>query len=306
MSNVNETQLLQSFSDAVAQLAGKVSPSVVQVDAGRSRGTGIVWSPDGLVVTASHIVGDSGEVRVRLNDGKELAATVTASDRDSDVALLKVAAGGLTPLVRAEDEAKVGQFVLALANAFGRGVSATSGIVTSRAKGLRGWSGAVLEDALVSDAKLNPGYSGGPVVDAAGRLLGMNVAHFSGRGIAIPVASLASVAETLSREGRVKRGFLGVVIEPIELPQELAASEDVGQSSGLLVLAVEAGSPARKAGVAIGDLILRLGDSKATDELGLRRALSGDAVGRKSKLQVLRGEKLTVLEVEPREAGERA
>ena len=296
-------QLLQSFSNAVTELAESVSPSVVNVNAGRRGGTGIVWSSDGLVVTASHVVGHSMAPTVLLSDGKELEAKLVGRDPYTDIALLKVDASGLAPVkVGSADGIKVGQFVLALANASGKKASATSGIITSHRRSMRGFWGVMIEDAVVSDAKLNPGYSGGPLVDASGNLLGMNVAYFAGRGVAVSVDSLKETVGKISKDGRVKKGFLGVVVEPVELPEELARSAEVGQEDGLLVRSVDAGSPARAAGVALGDIILRLGDARATDEYELHKALSGDVVGKTLALRILRAEKVADLKVTPREA----
>lgn len=303
MTGNEGVQLLQSFSNAVAKLAEDVSQSVVNVSAGRRNGTGIVWSADGYVVTASHVVGGSGSPRVTLADGRELEARLVGRDMYTDIALLKVDAGGLTPAALGNAEGvRVGEFVLAMANAFGRKATATSGIVTSQNRNMRGWWGMTIEDAIVTDAKLNPGYSGGPLVDASGKLLGMNVAYFSGRGIAVPVESLVGTVKQLAADGKVRKGYLGVVVEPVELPSDLSESQGVGQSEGLLVRSVEAGTPAKAAGVSIGDVILRLGDAKATDEHQLHRALMGDVVGRASSLWILRGEKLAELKVTPGEA----
>jgi serine protease DegQ len=297
-------QLLQSFSNAVTELADAVSPSVVNVNAGRRGGTGIVWSSDGLIVTASHVVGHSDAPTVTLGDGKELQAKVLGRDPYTDVALLKVEADGLSPVeTGSADGIRVGQFVLALANAWGRKVSATSGIITSHRRSMHGFWGVMIEDAVVSDAKLNPGYSGGPLVDASGKVLGMNVAYFSGRGVAISVDSLKQTVERISKDGKVKKGFLGVVVEPIELPQELKTS-GVSQDEGLLVRSVEPGSPAKEAGVALGDVILTLGDAQAADEYELHKALTGDVVGKPTSLRVLRAEKVTDLRITPREAEE--
>ncbi len=303
MTGIEGTQLLQSFSDAVTELADDVSQSVVGVNSGRRGGTGIVWSEDGLVVTASHVVGHSAQPVVTLADGRELQGKVLGRDAYDDVALLKVEAGGLKP-VRPGTAAgiRVGQFVLALANALGKKASATSGIITSHRRSMRGFWGMMIEDAVVSDAKLNPGYSGGPLVDASGNLLGMNVAFFAGRGVAVSVDSLKETVDKLSKDGRVKKGFLGVVVEPVELPEEIAKSADVAQSEGLMVRAVEADSPARAAGVAMGDVILRLGDAQAADEYKLHRALTGEVVGKAVTLRVLRAEKVTDLRITPREA----
>ena len=305
MTNVEGIQLLQSFSNAVAGLAEDVSPSVVSINAGRRSGTGIVWSSDGYVVTASHVIGRHPEPTVTLNDGKELSAKLVGRDQYTDVALLKVEASGLTAVQKGSSAGiRVGQFALALANMFGKKASATSGIVTSPGRSMRGWWGVVIENAVVSDAKLNPGYSGGPLVDASGKMIGMNVAYFSGRGIAVSIDSLKEVVEMLSKDGKVKKGFLGVVIEPIELPEELAKAPGIGQEVGLLIRAVDAQSPAKAAGVALGDIILRLGSTKATDEYELHKALSGEVVGKATSLWVLRGEKLTELKITPKEAEE--
>ena len=303
MTETQGTQLLQSFSDAVTELAESVSPSVVNVNAGRRGGTGMVWSSDGLIVTANHVVGHSAAPTVALSDGKELEAKVVGRDPYTDIALLKIDTPGLTPVkVGSADGIKVGQFVLALANASGKKTSATSGIITGHRRSMRGFWGIMIEDAVVSDAKLNPGYSGGPLVDASGSLLGMNVAYFAGRGIAVSADYLKETIEKISRDGKVKKGFLGVVVEPVELPEELARSAEVGQDGGLLVRSVEVGSPAKAAGVALGDIILRLGDAQATDEYELHRALSEDVVGKTVALRILRAEKVADLRVTPEEA----
>ncbi len=303
MTGIEGTQLLQSFSEAVTGLADDVSQSVVGVNAGRRGGTGIVWSEDGLVVTASHVIGHSAQPVVTLADGRELQGKVLGRDPYNDVALLKVEVGGLKP-VRPGTAAgiRVGQFVLAFANALGKKASATSGMITSHRRSMRGFWGMMIEDAVVSDAKLNPGYSGGPLVDASGNLLGMNVAFFAGRGVAVSVDSLRETVDKLSKDGRVKKGFLGVAVEPVELPEEIARLAEVAQSEGLMVRAVEAGSPARAAGVAMGDVILRLGDAQATDEYGLHKALTGEIVGKAVTLRVLRAEKVTDLRITPKEA----
>jgi S1-C subfamily serine protease len=303
MTDTQGTQLLQSFSNAVTELAEDVSPSVVNVNAGRRGGTGMVWSSDGLIVTASHVVGHFEAPTIAFGDGRELEAKVVGRDPFTDIALLKVEATGLTPVkAGSADGIKVGQFVLALANATGKKVSATSGIITSHRRSMRGFWGVMIDDAVVSDAKLNPGYSGGPLVDATGSLLGMNVAYFAGRGVAVSADSLKETVERISRDGRVKKGFLGVIVEPVELPEELARSAEVGQDDGLLVRSVEAGSPARAAGVALGDIILRLGDAQATDEYELHKALSADVVGKTLALRILRAEKVADLRVTPKEA----
>lgn len=303
MTETNGMQLLQSFSNAVTELAESVSPSVASINARRRWGTGIVWSQDGLLVTASHVLGRTPNPTVTLADGKELEAKVVGVDPYTDIALLKADATGLAPIkAGTARDTKVGGFVLALASAHGRKVSATSGIVTSHHRSMRGFWGVMVQDAVVSDAKLNPGYSGGPLVDASGDLLGMNVAFFAGRGVAVSVDSLKETVAKISKDGRVKKGYLGVVVEPIGLPSEVVEASGAGQGEGLLVRAVEVGSPAKASGMAIGDVILRLGDIKATDEYELHRALASDVVGKQMGLSVLRAEKVSELRITPVEA----
>ncbi len=295
-------RLLQSFSDAVIALAERVSQSVVSVAAGRRMGSGVVWS-EGTVVTADHVVGRLTTPTVTMDSGTEIQARLLGRDPYLDVAVLGVNSPGMPSVVRGTAEGvRVGQLVLALAKAFGSGVSATVGTVTSTRRNVRGFWGAMVEDAVVTDAKLNPGYSGGPLVDASGRLLGMNVAHFAGRGIAVPVDTLEKKVIRLSKGGGMKMGYLGVMVEAIKLPQELSSLADVGQGEGLLVRSVDPGSPARAAGVALGDIILSLGETKATHEYSLYRALEDDVVGRDLRLKVLRAEKVAELRVTPKES----
>lgn len=302
MTTSEGLQLLQSFSNAVTELAESVSPSVVGINAGRRSGTGVVWSEDGLILTANHVVGRSVAPTIRLADGRELTGKVVGNDQYADVALVKVEVEGLRPVKRdGTDGVKVGQFVLALASSLGK-TAATSGIVTSHRTKMQGFWGAVIDDAVVSDVKLNPGYSGGPLVDAHGRLLGMNVAYFASRGVALSTDALEETVSRIIKDEGVKKGILGVVVEQIELSEELATAAEVGQTGGLMVRAVEPGSPAKMAGVVIGDVILKLGGAVALDEYKLHKALSGGVVGKSTPLKVLRLEKVTELMVTPREA----
>ena len=281
-------------------MAEKASSSVVNVGTGRRSGTGIAWSRDGYVVTANHVVGRVGALEIRLNDGRKLEAKVVGRDPYSDVALLKTEAENLSPIEFGESrETKTGQFVLALANPFGEKASATLGIVTSPSRTIQGYWGVVMEDAVITDAKLNPGYSGGPLVDASGKLIGMNVAYFSGRGVAVSVDTLKDIVPKLSKDGKVRKGFLGVATDTISLPEEIAEKPEINQEEGVLVLSVEPDSPAKKAGVRMGDIIVKLGDKPIESLYDLHRQLSEQAIGSTTTLWVLRGEVLTPLKITP-------
>jgi S1-C subfamily serine protease len=295
-----QVEVLKSFSDALVSVVNQVSASVVQVSTGRGVGTGVVWDDQGHVVTNYHVVGRSNKIEVATADGKSMNAALVGQDRYSDIAVLKVEGkGSLGPAIsRGEsDSLATGQFVLALANPFGDRVSAASGIITNPKGRIGGpWS----DDQIVTDVRLNRGYSGGPLVDATGKMIGMNAAYFANRGLAISVGVLTTTVQEILSSGSVKRAYLGIVSNPISLPEEIA--ESTGQNEGLIVLSVEAGTPAKKAGVAVGDIIVEVNSKKVESYNDLVRVLNGNLIGKEVELSVLRGEKETKLSIVPREA----
>ncbi|HVP23675.1 MAG TPA: trypsin-like peptidase domain-containing protein [Conexivisphaerales archaeon] len=299
----NGSGILQSFSDAISAVAEGVSPHVVRVASDHGLGTGVVWSPEGYVITCDHIVGRLGEVEVTTADGTTRKGMVVGRDRDTDIAVVKVEGDGLSPIAVADSSGvKVGQFVMAFANPAGRQPGLTSGILTSVNGQIGRWAGGLQGTLLLTDARLNPGYSGGPLVDAGGRMIGLDVAYFARRGVAIPANAVKEVAEKLLKDGKIKRAFLGIVTEDIELPEAIASRKDIGQERGMLVMSVETGSPAKKAGLALGDVIIGIGDLKVEDHPSLKGALRDDAIGRPTELTVLRAETITKLKVVPGEA----
>ena len=300
MSKVTEqTGFLQSFSDALAQTVKTASPSVVQVSSGRGVGTGVVWDTEGHVVTNAHVLGRSNKVQVSFAREEAIEATIVGQDRYSDIAVLKIESSRpLKAIPRGDsDSLATGQFVLALANPFGYAVGAASGIITNPKGRIGGqWS----DDLIITDVRLNRGYSGGPLLDARGNMIGMNTAYFANRGVAIPVGVVTTVVKELSSSGSIKRAYLGIVSNPLSLPEEVA--KELGQSEGLIVLSVEQGTPAKKAGVAVGDIIVSL-DSKNVESFNdLFRVLAGGIIGKETKMTVLRGEKRTELKIVPTEA----
>ncbi len=306
MKKVSNSSSLQLISDGIVEVVKRVSPSVVQVSNGRRGfGSGIVWDKEGHILTSAHVIGRSNELEISFSgDGqKTYQANVVGQDRFSDVALLQVEEADkskLHPLSKGDSSSlSTGQFVLALANPFGEKVAATFGIITSANASIGGrmpWS----ENVIISDAKLNPGYSGGPLVDASGKMIGMNAAFFANRGISIPVNSLEEVVKNLSVEGGIKRAYLGIVSDTISLPEDVA--EEVQQEEGLIVYSVESGTPAKKAGVAIGDIVVKLNSKPVRNFYDLRKLLTSEVIGKATTLSVLRGEKLTELTVTPTEA----
>ncbi len=303
MSNINSSEILQTLSSAIQQVAEGASPSVVSISSDGGNGTGIVWDDKGHIVTAYHVVRRLDEVEV-TSGGQTFTAKVVGRDRTSDIALLQ-ADVKLQPIQKGDSESlKVGQFVLALANAFGPSASATSGIITGVKRNIGGWWGVQIDEAIVTDARVNPGYSGGPLVDASGRMVGMNVALISSRGIAIPVQKVTEVVGSITSGAPTGRAYLGIVSNPVQLPEQATRLLSSKQEYGLVVLSVEPGSPADKAGLLLGDVLLGLGTAAVASYGDLTSQLTQNAVGKPTKLRILRAGKLEELTVTPTTAPE--
>jgi S1-C subfamily serine protease len=296
----NSSEFLQKLSGAIEDIAASASPSVVSVGMDGRSGTGVVVDREGHILTAGHVVSRVEQTEVGTSDGKKLEAKVVGRNPYADLALLKVDGARLEPMQFGDSGGlKVGQFVMALANPFSSAVSVTSGIVTGTNRPIGGWWRFSIQDAIVTDARLNPGYSGGPLVDASGRMVGMNVAYVSNRGIAVPVNTIKKSIEKMAKGENVKRAYLGVVTNTIELPDEVAARSDVNQDTALMVYSVEPESAAKRAGIRLGDVLLKLGENQLTGVEDLTGALTEDAIGQRIRLQVMRGEELKEFSVTP-------
>jgi S1-C subfamily serine protease len=304
MSNTTSVGILESLSSAIQQVAESVGPSVVSVSSDGRSGTGIVWDDQGHIVTAYHLVHGLEEVEVGSSSGETFTAKVLGRDEGSDLALLKTEAK-LPPIARGDSESlKVGQFVLALANPYAGSASATSGIVTGVKRSVGGWWGASIEDAVVTDARLNPGYSGGPLVDASGRMVALNVAYMSSRGIAVPIQRISATIEKLASGRGLRRAYLGIVAHPVPIPEDVARTPEVGQECGLLVLSVAAESAAKAAGLTFGDVLLGLDESPVTGVRDLTRLLTEEKIGGALKLKILRAGRVEELSATPGPAPE--
>lgn len=293
---------LTDFSDALASTVANAAPGVVRVEARRRMpASGIVWSNDGLIITAHHVV-QSDQVTVGLEGGTAVAATLVGRDPSTDLALLRAKCGDLAPLPHAAaKEVSVGGFVLALARP-GHSVQATLGIVSALGQSWRTQAGGLIDQYLQTDVLMYPGFSGGPLLNAHGQLVGLNTSGFGqGISIALPAATLQRVADTLLAHGRVKRGYLGVSTQPVHLPE--AIREQLAQKSGLLITSVEPGSPAEKGGLALGDTIVAMDGETVRNHEQLLALLSGDRVGTAVPVTILRGGKLETLTIT---IGERA
>ncbi len=283
------SEAFQTLSDGLAGVVASAGPAIVRIEARRhTPGSGILWSADGLVVTASHVVRRDDNITVGLSDGQTAAATLVGRDPSTDLAVLRVEGATGAPLSQAsEAEMSVGHLALALARP-GRTVQAALGVVSALGDGWRTPMGGQIDRYLATDVVMYPGFSGGPLVGANGRLLGLNTSGLGGdASLAIPAGTLNRVVEALRSHGRVRRGYLGISTQRARLPEGVA--EQVGQKTGLLIVAVESGSLAEAAGLTLGDTLLALSGKSINTHEDLLAALSGDVVGQKEVARVLRG-----------------
>jgi S1-C subfamily serine protease len=297
---VNSIELLKSISDATTALVQKLSKSVVSVNAQMSRGTGVVLDREGYIVTCNHVLQGCNTVRVGQGE-RTFEARVVGTDAYNDLALLKTEKGNFEPIEQGNsDNVNTGQFVLAVANPFNRmQPTATTGIVTNPDSTIRGFRGTAMENVIATDAKLNPGFSGGPLVDAEGKLIGINTAYVWQRGIAIPINRVKAVTDRLLTGGKIKKAYLGLVANTVGIPQEIQDEAGIEQETGVMVFQVEAGAPARKAGLTMGDVIVKFNGKPVADFYDLPMLLAEDVAGKKTSLTIIRGEKLLELSITP-------
>jgi serine protease Do len=299
-------ETLVSLSDAVMNLYEKVASSIVSVQSETSGiGSGVVWDTNGYIITCSHIIKRFDEIEVGLNDMRTISAKVIGNDPHSDVALLKIEKmdSTLKPIEIIDTEnLKAGQFVLALANPYGDHPSITQGIITSSRNSIRGLEGRTMDNVVITDTRLNPGYSGGPLIDVQGRMIGLNIAYVSSRGIAIRVSKVKSIIDKLVEHGKIKRAYLGIVSNTISIPEEVA-KEQLGrtQDNGLIVLSVGKNTPAKKAGLLLGDVIIKFAKEPVNSLYDLEKLLTQEVIGKSIELTILRGEKLIELTITPGE-----
>jgi len=286
------TSVLQTLSQEMAATVEAAGPAVVRVE-GRRRvpATGVVWSADGLIVTAHHVLSRDERITVGLPDGSTRPAALVGRDPSTDLAVLRADGGGLTPAAWASgDGPGVGQLVLALGRP-GRSVQATLGIVSALGESWRTPAGGQIDRYLQTDVVMYPGFSGGPLVDASGQVLGLNTsALLRGISVTVPAATVRAVADALLAHGHIRRGYLGVGAQPVRLPEALAGQ--IGQETGLLIASVEPGSPADAGGLMLGDTIVALDGHPVHHMDDLLALLGGDRAGKAVPVRVVRGGKV--------------
>ena len=288
---------LQNLSDGMAAAVKQAGSGLVRVSARRRLGaSGIVWSEDGIVITASHVVRRDSDIKVGLPDGNTVAATVVGRDNTTDLAVLRLEASDLSPISQANEEAiAVGNIVMALGRPR-NSVQATLGIVSALGESWRTSAGGEIDRYLRTDVLMYPGFSGGPLVNVSGEMLGLNSSAL-GRGVslAIPNATLSRVISSIVSYGKVRRGYLGISTQAVRLPASIR--EELGQDTGLLIASVEADSPAEQGGLLLGDTIVALAGVPVHMHDDLISMLHGDRVGQATSIRVLRGGALQDIEV---------
>lgn len=295
-------QILEQLSTAMADAVETAEKSVVQVKArGRMPASGILYAPD-LVLTADHVVEREEDIPIALFDSTQLTAKLAGRDPSTDLALLRLSQPADHPAQRSPDPARIGQIVLALGRPSIAGVEASLGIVSASGGPVHTGNGRMLERYIRTDTIPYPGFSGGPLVDASGRALGMNTSGI-GRGVSVTIpAEIAwRIAESLAQHGKVRRAYLGVRSQPVELPESARQALDRGQEEGLLLVSVEYNGPAGHAGLMIGDILVGIGDMAVSDHDTLYAQLKNDLVGRTETVQILRAGQLHSIKVKFKE-----
>jgi S1-C subfamily serine protease len=292
-----EQEALDAYSSVVVRVAERLRPAVVNLRSGQGRragsGSGVLFAPDGFLLTNAHVVQDQERVRVRLNNGEERSGRVIGTDPWSDIAVVQ-ADGDKLPHAALGDSAKlrVGQLVVAIGSPLGFESTVTAGVISATGRTLRSITGHLVDNVIQTDAALNPGNSGGPLVDSKGQVIGINTAVIQpAQGIcfAIPINMAKQVLPQLLQHGRVVRGYLGLHGRPVPIPRALARQYDLTQATGVEVLAVEENGPADQAGVQEEDIIVGLGEQAATTIDDLQKQLLKLPVGVPATITLLRG-----------------
>jgi S1-C subfamily serine protease len=315
---VDDDQLLDAYSQAVIGAVEAVGPAVVNVHRGDAgAGSGVIFTPDGLILTNHHVVHGAARVEVNLTDGRVLRADVIGQDAGTDLAVLRVDAT-LTPgsppglpggvaFARFGDSrrVRVGQVAIAIGNPFGFQHSVTTGVISALGRSLRSRSGRLIDDIIQTDASLNPGNSGGPLVTTRGEVIGINTAMIlpaQGLCFAIGINTARFVASRLIRDGRIRRGYIGIAGQNIDVPRNLARANQVAISSAVRVESVEKGSPAARAGLEKGDIIVAFGAVAVTGVDDLHRVLGEEQIDTAVDVAVIRRGSRRTIAVTPAES----
>jgi S1-C subfamily serine protease len=315
---VAEAELLDAYSQAVVRAVDRVSPAVVNItvthkgggsgnpEEMHGSGSGFIFTPDGFILTNSHVVHGASSINVTLVDGQQYEAVLVGDDPDTDLAVIRAHAPNLTAASFGNSQTiRVGQLVIAIGNPYGFQCSVTAGVVSALGRSLRSSSGRLIDSVIQTDAALNPGNSGGPLVTSRGEVVGVNTAMImSAQGLcfAISINTAKFVAVELIKEGRVRRSYIGVGGQNVPLHRRLVRYHHLTVESGVRIATIEPDSPARKAGIREGDVIVGFGGMPVRGIDDLHRLLTHDRIGSSIPIRIIRGTEKLFLFVIPVEA----
>jgi S1-C subfamily serine protease len=302
----DDAALLDAYSRAVIDVVAKVSPTIAHIHVKKKAamrpgrpaetegsGSGFVITPDGYIVTNCHVVDDANHVEVSLADGTSCAAEVIGQDAATDIALLRISGSGLAMVELGDsDKLRVGQVAIAVGNPLGFQSTVTAGVISALGRSLRSKTGRLIENVIQTDAALNPGNSGGPLVDSRGCVIGINTAIIqSAQGIcfAIPINTMRWVVTQLIREGKVVRGFLGISGQTVPLPVKVMRYFQIAHDSGVQIIDVTTDSPADRAGLKEGDVVISLAGQAVDSVDDIHRRLTRESIGKSLDMAILRG-----------------
>lgn len=319
-----DDELLDAYSRAVVRVAENVSPSVVNIDVeqraksrranpparrggpSRGSGSGFIFTPDGFILTNSHVVHDATRVEVTLADGRRVEAQAVGDDPHTDLAVIRINAPDLLPVALGDSQKiRAGQLVVAIGNPYGFQCTVTAGVVSALGRSLRADSGRLIDDIIQTDAALNPGNSGGPLVSSRGEVVGVNTAVIlpaQGICFAIAINTAKFVAGRLIKDGRIRRSYIGVAGQNVPLPRRIVRFYNLAVENGILVVSIDDDSPARRAGLREGDIIVGFAGQRVAGIDDLHRLLTAERVRVSAPLDVIRRTEKLVLEIVPFES----
>jgi S1-C subfamily serine protease len=318
----NDEALLDAYSRSVIEAAEKVSPSVVYIQVTSTRttrrqeqreatgsGSGFVFTPDGFILTNSHVVHGASKIDVALMDGRRFQAQLIGDDPDTDLAVIRINAPNLVPAsLGSSNLIRVGQLVIAIGNPYGFQYSVTAGVVSALGRSLRAQSGRLMDGVIQTDAALNPGNSGGPLVNTRGEVVGVNTATIlpaQGICFATSINTAKFVAGRLIRDGRITRSYIGFAGQNVPIPRRVVRFYQLMVESGVLIVSFENNanqSPAKEAGLLAGDLIIEFDGYPISGIDDLHRLLTDERIGRKTPVTIIRGTQKLTIDVVPRES----
>jgi S1-C subfamily serine protease len=321
----SDKDLLDAYSAAVTAAAERVSPSVVNVEIRQSResrhstrrpeelrgsGSGFIFTPDGFILTNSHVVHRASRLGVTLSDGRSYEAQLIGEDADTDLAVVRINGDNLVPAALGDSKSiRVGQLVVAIGNPYGFQCTVTAGVVSALGRSLRSQSGRLIDDVIQTDAALNPGNSGGPLVTARGEVIGVNTAVIlpaQGLCFAIAINTAKHVAGLLIRSGKIRRGHIGVAGQNVALSRRQVLLHGLTVATGVLVISLEPNGPAQRAGLKEGDIIIGYAGQPIAGIDELHRLLTEEQVGARVELTFLRNGEKQALEIVPQESARSA